>query len=752
MKIFSLMKVCLLILLMHSSWVLADSSILPVDSAVRVRVDFWKKVYTEITASQGFIHDSEDLSVIYETVTHRSKSRRARTRQVRSRKREIKSVLRSIYRKNLTGLTEREAEIMRKIPDPTRVKILEMTRNIRYQRGLKDRYLVGLERSYRYLERIKKIFKEEGVPVELSYLPHVESSFNYKAYSKVGAAGIWQFMRGTARQFGLKMTYAIDERRDPIRTARAAARLLKQNYRRLDSWPLALTAYNHGAASMLRAIRRLKTRDIGRIIEGYEGRRFGFASKNFYATFIATKEISEASEEYFPNHKKESPLIDSEISLDKPLTIREIARVSDVSIDDLKRYNPALRPIVFRSALPIPKNYNLRVPFLPQQKLVALNKALNAIEVDEIPRGIAGEHRVSRGENLSDIARAYRTSVTTLVAINGIDRPSRIYPGMKIKIPSSGRKKVAKFKTKPKSEYASDDKQGSEADEEETKEVAKAETSEVSEPVEEEQATAEPVAVASLTGKESQKINQAAESSEETETEAVTTALEDDTAEVNEADGEFESEEGGEGESVADSEVPVEEDGMEVVGNNLEAGTVEPPVYGPFPLEQKSSDEPKKLVNKVSVDTYDLEIKDRGRRGYQLVVQPEETLGHYADWAGLGTWRIRKFNRLRFGQHIRIGQKLKIPLSKKKLEEFKVKRLEYHLAIQEDFYSAYKVGDVSQYQIRRGDTANRLMSKFKVPLWLLRKEQKSTEPLRLIAGQKILIPKVEPIVSDTKDE
>ena len=208
MKIFSLMKVCLLILLMHSSWVLADSSILPVDSAVRVRVDFWKKVYTEITASQGFIHDSEDLSVIYETVTHRSKSRRARTRQVRSRKREIKSVLRSIYRKNLTGLTEREAEIMRKIPDPTRVKILEMTRNIRYQRGLKDRYLVGLERSYRYLERIKKIFKEEGVPVELSYLPHVESSFNYKAYSKVGAAGIWQFMRGTARQFGLKMTYA----------------------------------------------------------------------------------------------------------------------------------------------------------------------------------------------------------------------------------------------------------------------------------------------------------------------------------------------------------------------------------------------------------------------------------------------------------------------------------------------------------------------------------------------------------------
>ena len=107
----------------------------------------------------------------------------------------------------------------------------------------------GLTRSSPYVDKIKEIFRSNGMPEDLAYLPHVESSFNPKAYSKAGAAGIWQFTRSTGKKF-MKVGRGIDERRDPIRSSKAAAQLLEQNYKILRSWPLAITAYNHGIAGL----------------------------------------------------------------------------------------------------------------------------------------------------------------------------------------------------------------------------------------------------------------------------------------------------------------------------------------------------------------------------------------------------------------------------------------------------------------------------------------------------------------------
>src|SRR5207237_2254993 len=119
----------------------------------------------------------------------------------------------------------------------------------------------------------------------LPRLPLSESCFNLHAYPKVGAAGIWQFMPATGRHF-MRVDNLVDERRDPIASTRAAAQFLDRVHDMLGSWPLAITAYNHGPDGMARAVDEVGSSDIGRIVREYQGRAFGFASRNFYAELL----------------------------------------------------------------------------------------------------------------------------------------------------------------------------------------------------------------------------------------------------------------------------------------------------------------------------------------------------------------------------------------------------------------------------------------------------------------------------------
>ena len=191
----------------------------PVKGEMRTRVDFWKKVYTQITTRESFVHDSQDLSVIYGKIKLK-KSRRGRIKQTKTERRKLRKILRSIADKGYQKLNSKEQKVADAVGKRSRKELYRMSDNIRFQYGLSDRYYKGLIRSYAYLEYIEKIFKKMGLPHELTYLPHVESSFNYEAYSKVGAAGIWQFMRSTARLYKLKVSYIVDERRDPIKATK----------------------------------------------------------------------------------------------------------------------------------------------------------------------------------------------------------------------------------------------------------------------------------------------------------------------------------------------------------------------------------------------------------------------------------------------------------------------------------------------------------------------------------------------------
>lgn len=170
---------------------------------------------------------------------------------------------------------------------------------IRIQRGGKEQFLEGLKIAGRYMTPMQRIFRDEGLPVELAYLPLVESSFNVRARSSVGAVGMWQFMPETGRKF-MRVDTAVDERRDPMRSTRAAARLLKENYRILGNWPLVITAYNHGTEGVFRGIKAVESDDLVDLIHGYRSPTFGFASRNLYAEFRAVVEIATHIDSYFP--------------------------------------------------------------------------------------------------------------------------------------------------------------------------------------------------------------------------------------------------------------------------------------------------------------------------------------------------------------------------------------------------------------------------------------------------------------------
>src|SRR5207237_4490387 len=132
---------------------------------------------------------------------------------------------------------------------------------------------------------------------EIALLPLVESSFENRARSNAGAAGIWQFTRGTGRLY-LNVNRKLDERLDPARATWAAARLLHDNYNALGSWPLAITAYNHGRAGMQRAQNEIGS-ELTSIIERYDGPLFGYASMNFYSEFVAAVEVYVNYRQYF---------------------------------------------------------------------------------------------------------------------------------------------------------------------------------------------------------------------------------------------------------------------------------------------------------------------------------------------------------------------------------------------------------------------------------------------------------------------
>ena len=247
------------------------------------RIEFWKKIYTQYGKDDIVIHDRFYVNLIYDVADESNVD--AKLKATREALREIQANLGSPE-----NLSESAKQIREKLEteklSPTRSLIENLLGNIHTQRGIKERFKDGIVRSGRYVDSFRSIMANTGVPAELALLPLVESSFD-NVKSKAAALGVWQFTRSTGRLY-LTINKTTDQRLDPDKATRAAAKLLRDNYNALASWPLAITAYNHGRAGMVRAKDQLGS-DLTRIINDYHGPVFGYASMNFYSEFLAAE-------------------------------------------------------------------------------------------------------------------------------------------------------------------------------------------------------------------------------------------------------------------------------------------------------------------------------------------------------------------------------------------------------------------------------------------------------------------------------
>lgn len=262
-------------------------------SCLKDNVSFWKRVYDEVDVNQALIHDREDLDKVYASVYLGGSwaQQRATMKTLREHYgRTLRSLAGKLSSRKSWNKSERAIAKAFKPSELTRTRLKRAADNIRIQQGLKTRFNSGVQRSLKYLPTIKPIISSQKLPMDIAYLPHVESSFVNHAKSKVGAVGLWQIMPNTMKR--LMGRRSVGKRTNPRVATIAATKLLKQNYQRTKSWPLALTAYNHGLAGVLRAVRSTGSNDLCKIIARYDSPSFRFASSNFYAQFLAARQVA----------------------------------------------------------------------------------------------------------------------------------------------------------------------------------------------------------------------------------------------------------------------------------------------------------------------------------------------------------------------------------------------------------------------------------------------------------------------------
>jgi len=364
-------------------------------------IAFWKNVFIHYDDDQYVLHDPADLGIVYKVVSFDPETPpRKRKQRLAAEKDETTKTLIRIAKKTQSNapLTQVEQKIARLFEGPmTPQKYRICAYRVRAQQGIANRFTEGLKRSFTYLPAIKKIFRDNGMPETLAYLPHVESSFNPHARSKAGAAGMWQFVRKTACLF-MKVNSVIDERYDPIASTEAACALLKLNYQETKDWGLAITAYNHGLTGMKEASQR-HGRDYMAVRKKYRSPSFQFASKNFYPEFLAAVDIMANLEKHFPDVK---PADDSHIvrfRIKKPVVLPRLAKSCNIDLARLKEFNSGYTSRVWSGRAPVPAGFYINLPS-------KVDLALVTQYIDEEPLPASDHKKARRAQRVAGKAAA----------------------------------------------------------------------------------------------------------------------------------------------------------------------------------------------------------------------------------------------------------------------------------------------------------------------------------------------------------
>ena len=692
----------------------------PRPPALERDVAFWKRIYSEVGTDAGLLHDSRNLGIVYEiTRLPAGLSPRARERQTEKRKKHYKSILLKLAKGNRAGLSREEKRVLALFPDDvSRTTIKQSASRVRFQLGQANKFRAGVIRSGAYMPHILATLRDMKLPLEIANLPHVESSYTPAIYSRVGAAGLWQFTRSTGRRF-MRVDHVVDERLDPYRASIAAARLLEQNYRVTGSWPLAITAYNHGASGMRRAAKKLGTKDITKIVREYRSRTFGFASRNFYVEFLAASSVANEAEAHFGPLVLDRPVIFETIEMPYFAQASQVAKSIGVDRATLEKTNPALRSPVWNGSKHIPRGYELRV----QRSLLPKPLAQGIASVPKSARSSRqtrdSQYVVRRGDTLSTIASRHRVRVSDLVALNGLRSRHRIRVGQKLKLPSDAEKsptRSAAYQPPAPAEKAGGER--AELPDGGVYLVRRGDNlSRIADRFD--LSVSELVSMNDLRSRHRIHVGQRLRISASAPASKATSAQKarhpDATAALSPA------------RRATLSPAPSDFDATENV-------TPTNPALIPATDESPTEPSPGLLA-----DPSDYTV---GRDG-TIAVQTGETLGHYAEWLGLRASRLRKINGLRFGEPVVVQQKLRLDFSEISPEVFERVRVEYHRALQEAFFAEWEIEGTVVHRVGPGDSLWVLSTRrYDVPIWLLRQYNPDVNLEALSTGTPLTVPKL----------
>lgn len=419
-----------------------------VPEQLRARVDFWKDIFAKYGSTQTVIHHRDFPQIVFGVLDLSTESEQmtpiafdAYKESVEKRTVEdIKAQLLELANGSepRTQFQEKLVELLKDIPgSESKYKRIVDENLIRTQTGIRERYAEAIRRAWKYLPVMEQIFATEyGLPKELTRIPFIESSFDYTAYSSVGAAGIWQFMPRTARAHRMLVGRYVDERRDPIKATRAAAEYLRSAYNSLGAWPLAITSYNHGVGGVRSKTRKAGTNDLATIIEDPNERYFGFASTNFYPEFLAALEIFAEHNRYFPEVREEPPLRVVTYPVRTSVSAHQIASRLGISTEALKEANYALLDPVWKGRASIPAGYNLRVPAdlkgRGERLLGAAPASSDVVTVAQTP-ALPATYMVKRGEDVASVSKKFGIPTSTILRINRLSS-GKVKSGMQLRL------------------------------------------------------------------------------------------------------------------------------------------------------------------------------------------------------------------------------------------------------------------------------------------------------------------------------
>ena len=612
----------------------------PLPAELERDVAFWTAIFTEYGTDEGVLHDNRDLSIIYARIDVAPElSRRARRHLIEKHRDRIKAVLRRLQTGQRDNLSDEESSVLALWPDGVSNQTLAAAaKRIRFQQGLKDRFRDGLVRAGRWRDFIEREFAALSVPIDLAALPHVESSYNPDARSHVGASGIWQFTRSTGRRY-MRVDHVIDERNDPFLATRAAARLLAYNYSIVGNWPMAVTAYNHGLAGVRRAMRQYGQTAYADIFRKYNGRTFGFASRNFYVAFLAARQVDQNADQYFPDLIIDPPLDYEWLALPAYIPAARLASVLGVAPAALAAHNPALQPTVWQGSKHLPSGFQFKLPLNgfaePLATLVAGIPA-DAWATSQLPDMF---HKVVRGDTLSEIAAAYDTRVSTLVALNNLGSSHRIRAGQQLRLPAAGPAPSAKL-------LAATDA-----------------------------ATVEAAVVASV--------------------------------------------------APPPADIATDDE------------LVPPTMTADFAATPAAS-----IQTALLSDPSDYSVATNST----IEVQPLETLGHYADWLGIRTQRLRDINGLAFRDPVEVGRRIKLDFADVDAKSFEDRRTAYQREQQDGFFRQHIITGVREHVISRGESIWILaLREYDVPVWLFRQYNPELDLQNVQPGVRVQFPVLTPV-------